>query len=87
MTTERLLDAVRPHIDAGQVPGAVVGWLRAGRSSVGAAGSTGTGDSGGPLAADTLMRISSNTKPMVAVLALSLVEQAAGASMRLWSRE
>ncbi len=54
---------------------------------MGAAGSTGTGDSGGPLAADTLMRISSNTKPMVAVLVLSLVEQAAAASMRLWSRE
>ncbi len=73
MTTELLLDAVRPFIAAGKLPGAVVGYLRGGEMSVDAAGSTGLGG-GRPLTADALMRISSNTKPMVAVLALSLVD-------------
>jgi len=74
MTTELLLDAVRPFIDAGKLPGAVVGYLRDDQLSVGAAGSTDL-DGGSPLTADALMRISSNTKPMLAVLALSLVEE------------
>lgn len=74
MTTELLLDAVRPLIDAGKLPGAVVGYLRDDQLSVGAAGSTDL-DGGSPLTADALMRISSNTKPMLAVLALSLVEE------------
>lgn len=74
MTFELLLDAVRPFIDAGKVPGAVVGYLRDDQLSVGAVGWTDL-DRGSPLAADAVMRISSNTKPMVAVLALSLVEE------------
>lgn len=73
MTTELLLDAVRPFIDAGKVPGAVVGYLRDDQLSVAAAGSSDL-DGGSPLTADALMRISSNTKPIVAVLALSMVE-------------
>ncbi len=34
MTTELLLDAVRPFIDTGKVPGAVVGYLRDDQLSV-----------------------------------------------------
>ena len=68
-----MLGAVRPFIEAGKVPGAVVGFLRDGKTSLGAAGSTSLG--GSPLTDDALMRISSNTKPMVAVLALSLMEE------------
>ena len=37
MTTELLLDAVRPSIDTGKVPGAVVGYLRDDQLWVGAA--------------------------------------------------
>ncbi len=50
------------------------GYLRDDQLSLGAAGSTDV-DGGSPLTADALMRISSNTKPMVAVLALSLAEE------------
>lgn len=67
VTAELLLGAVSPFIDAGNVPGAVVGFLRNNQTSLAAAGSTGLG--GSPLTDDALMRISSNTKPMVAVLA------------------
>jgi len=74
VTAELLLGAVRPFIDAGEVPGAVVGFLRDSQTSLGAAGSIGLGG-GGSLTVDALMRISSNTKPMVAVLALSLMEE------------
>ena len=74
MTTAQLLDAVRPFIDAGEVPGAVVGTLRSDELVAAAAGSTDF-QRGEPLSADTPMRISSNTKPMVAVLALSLIEE------------
>lgn len=67
VTAELLLGAVSPFIDAGNVPGAIVGFLRNNQTSLAAAGSTGLG--GSPLTDDALMRISSNTKPMVAVLA------------------
>jgi CubicO group peptidase (beta-lactamase class C family) len=67
-----VLDAIRPHIDAGTIPGAVVGVLRDGETWLDAAGTTAPG--GAPLTVDTLVRISSNTKPMAAALAMSLVE-------------
>ena len=69
-----LADALRPHVDAGEVPGAVVGVLRDGEVSLHALGTTRPGG-GPPLAADALFRISSNTKPLVAALALVLAEQ------------
>lgn len=76
MKAEVLLDAIRPHIDVGEVPGAVVGVLRDDQVSLDAAGMT--APSGGtPMAVDTLVRISSNTKPMTAALALSLAEEGA----------
>lgn len=55
MSTGLLLDAVRPFfIDAGRVPGAVVGYLRDDQLLVGAAGSTDL-SGGSPLTADGLM--------------------------------
>jgi len=70
---EHVLDAVRPHIDRGAVPGATVGVLRAGAMSVAAAGATQPGGSI-PMEPDVVVRISSNTKPIVAALALTLIE-------------
>lgn len=67
------MDAIRPHVESGEVPGAVVGVLRNGEVSMDAAGTTEPGG-GTPMTVDALVRISSNTKPMVAALALSLVE-------------
>ena len=69
----RVLDAIRPHIDAAALPGAVVGVLRDGQTRLAAAGVTAHGGRT-PLAVDTLVRISSTTKPMVAAVALALVE-------------
>ena len=71
-----LMAAVRPFIDVGAVPGAVVGVSRDGVVSMEAAGATGT-SGGTAMRVDTLARISSNTKPMAAVLTLSLAEEGA----------
>ena len=68
-----LLDAIRPHVGAGGVPGAVVGVRHDGQVSVEAAGTTAPGG-GTPLTGDARVRISSNTKPMAAALALSLAD-------------
>lgn len=73
MDADQILGAVRSHIDGGVVPGAVVGVLHVGEASVAAAGTTGHGVSE-PLRPETVMRISSNTKPIVAALALTMVE-------------
>lgn len=64
MDAEQVLDAVRPHVGAA-LPGAVVGVLHRGAVSVAAAGA---------LEPDGVVRISSNTKPIVAALTLALVE-------------
>lgn len=56
VTAELLLGAVSPFIDDGNVPGAVVGFLRNNQTSLAAAGLTGLG--GSPLTDDALMRIS-----------------------------
>jgi CubicO group peptidase (beta-lactamase class C family) len=73
LTAEEILDAVRPHVADGAVPGAVVGILRGGAMSVAADGSS-TPAGSTPLDPDVVVRISSNTKPIVAALALALVE-------------
>jgi CubicO group peptidase (beta-lactamase class C family) len=71
-----LLETIRPYVDSGQVPGAVVGMLRDGEVALDAIGTTTPG--GGPMmTVDTLMRISSNTKPIAATLALALAEDGA----------
>jgi len=66
--------AVRPFVDVGAVPGAVVGVSQDGVVSIEAAGATET-SGGTAMRADMLARISSNTKPMAAVLTLSLAEE------------
>jgi CubicO group peptidase (beta-lactamase class C family) len=73
VTAGILMDAIRPHLESGQVPGAVVGVLRDGEVSLDVSGTTEPGG-GTPMTVDELMRISSNTKPMAAALALSLAE-------------
>lgn len=76
MKIEVLLEAIRPYVDAGQVPGAVVGVLRHDQVSLDAAGVTAPGGDTS-MTVDALVRVSSNTKPMVAALALSLAEEKA----------
>ncbi len=73
MTAETLLTAVRPFIDGGAVPGAVVGVLRDGEVTLDAAGTTAP-DGAAPLEVDAVMRVSSNTKPMAAALTLALAD-------------
>ncbi|MDP9461563.1 MAG: beta-lactamase family protein [Actinomycetota bacterium] len=73
---ELLMDAIRPYVDGGEVPGAVVGVLRDGTMSLAAAGTT-TPGGGEAMTVDTPVRISSNTKPMAAALALALAEEGA----------
>lgn len=73
MKTAELLDAVRPFMVSGEIPGAVVGVLHDDRMSIDAAGATAPGGAT-PLGPDTLVRISSNTKPIAAVLTLALAE-------------
>lgn len=70
---QQLVESIRPLVDAGEVPGAVVGVLQGGRESVAAVGTT-TPDGAIPLTVDAVMRISSNTKPMIAAVALLLVQ-------------
>lgn len=73
MEALQLIEMIRPVVDAGEVPGAVVGVVHHGRASVAAVGTT---EPGGATAmtADAVMRISSNTKPLVAAVALLLVQ-------------
>ncbi len=68
-----MIESIRPLVDDGEVPGAVVGVLQGGQASVAAVGTT---VPGGAIAlpVDAVMRISSNTKPMVAAVALLLVQ-------------
>ena len=73
MTARQVMEAIRPYVDRGDVPGAVVGVCRDGEVSLDAGGATAL-DGGTPLSVDTLMRVSSNTKPMAAALTLVLAE-------------
>ncbi|MCO1657022.1 serine hydrolase domain-containing protein [Pseudonocardia humida] len=72
MRAAEVMSGIRAQVDAGRVPGAIVGVRHGGRTTVEAAGATGPG--GDPLRADAVVRISSNTKPVVAALALRLVQ-------------
>ena len=73
MTARQVMEAIRPYVDRGEVPGAVVGVCRDGEVSLDAAGAIAL-DGGTLLSVDTLMRVSSNTKPMAAALTLVLAE-------------
>src|ERR1700758_3837649 len=72
----RVRDVLSRHVDAGYVPGAVAVVARHGEVHVEATGHLafeGAG-SGTPMAADTICRIGSMTKPVVAACAMTLVE-------------
>jgi CubicO group peptidase (beta-lactamase class C family) len=71
--TERLIGAIGPFVQAGVVPGAVVGVRDGGDAAVDAIGVTAPA-SEDPLLAGAQMRISSNTKPMLAALTLLLAQ-------------
>ena len=73
VTASLVMKAIRPYIDDGQLPGAVVGVWQDGELSLDAAGATDLqGDA--PMTGETLVRISSNTKPLVAALTLALAD-------------
>ena len=65
------MTAIRPYVDRGEVPGAVVGFWRGGAVSLDATGTT-VVEGGAPMEVDALVRISSNTKPVAAALTLAL---------------
>lgn len=73
MTAHQVMHAIRPYVDRGEVPGAVIGLWRDGELSLEA---TGAMDLAGEaeMTVDTVVRISSNTKPMAAALTLALAE-------------
>lgn len=67
-----MLAGVAPLVGDGAVPGAIVGVRHHGATSVAASGTTRPGGDV-PLRPDAVVRLSSNTKPLVAALALCLV--------------
>jgi CubicO group peptidase (beta-lactamase class C family) len=72
----RVRDVLERHVDAGYVPGAVAVVARRGEVHIDATGTLafeGAG-SGTPMAADTICRTGSMTKPVVAACAMTLVE-------------
>lgn len=70
---ERLRDVQSAHVRNGSVPGLVSAVSRDGETRVDALGSLSVG--GPPVTADSIFRIASLTKPVVAVAAMSLVEE------------
>lgn len=73
MTAQDLAQAIQPFVDSGALPGAVVGTWHGGDVALEALGATAPGG-GTAMTTGTPMRISSLTKPVVAALALGLVE-------------
>jgi CubicO group peptidase (beta-lactamase class C family) len=72
----RLRELVEHHVDSGLVPGMVVVLARRGHVHIEATGTLafeGAG-SGTPMAGDTICRMTSMTKPIVAACAMTLVE-------------
>ena len=72
----RVRDVLERHVDAGYVPGAVAVVARHGEVHVEAMGNLAFEGAGSrtPMAADTICRIASMTKPIVAACAMTLVE-------------
>lgn len=73
MRSEQLIAAVRPFVESGLIPGAVVGVRDRGETSVEAVGAVEPGGTE-PMPVDAVVRISSNTKPMIAALTMALVD-------------
>jgi CubicO group peptidase (beta-lactamase class C family) len=72
----RVRDVLSRHLDAGYVPGAVAVVARHGEVHIEAAGNLAFEGEGSrtPMAADTICRTGSMTKPIVAACAMTLVE-------------
>jgi Beta-lactamase len=72
----RVRDGLSRHLDAGYVPGAVAVVARRGEIYIEAMGKLAFEGAGSrtPMAADTICRIGSMTKPVVAACAMTLVE-------------
>ena len=72
----RVRDVLSRHLDAGYVPGAVAVVARHGEVHVEATGNLAFEGAGSatPMAADTICRLGSMTKPIVAACAMTLVE-------------
>src|SRR3954447_6938586 len=72
----RVGDVLRRHIDAGWVPGAVAVLARRGEVHIEAAGTLAFAGDGSttPMAGDTICRLGSMSKPIVAACAMTLVE-------------
>lgn len=70
---ERMTAEIRRAVEAGVVPGALVGLRHRGETTVKAMGTIAPGGEQ-PLGSDAQVRISSNTKPLVAALTLLLAE-------------
>lgn len=76
MSVGQVRELLQRHVDAGSVPGAVAVLARRGEvrvEAVGALAFEGAG-SGTPMAGDTIVRMSSMTKPLVAACAMTLVD-------------
>lgn len=69
----RMRDAMAGYVERGEVPGVVTLLSRRGETQVEALGAMATG--GEPMRRDTIFRISSMTKPIIAVATLILVEE------------
>ncbi|PVZ14221.1 serine hydrolase domain-containing protein [Actinomycetospora cinnamomea] len=72
MDADEVIDGIDDLVAEGVVPGAVVGVRHRGRTTLAARGATTPGGDT-PLRPDAVVRLSSNTKPIVAALALRLV--------------
>jgi len=72
----RVRDVLSRHLDAGYVPGAVAVVARHGEVHIEATGNLAFEGAGSrtPMAADTICRVASMTKPIVAACAMTLVE-------------
>jgi CubicO group peptidase (beta-lactamase class C family) len=73
---ERMQDVMAGHVDRGVVPGVVTLVSRRGEVQVDAIGTKAYGDSD-PMRRDTIFRVASVTKPIVAAAAMILVEECA----------
>lgn len=69
-----LTEVLAPHVSKGPVPGAVGLVARGDRVEVAAVGHTDT-EGGTPMARDSIFRIASITKPIVAAALMTLVEE------------
>ena len=72
----RVRDMLNSHVDAGDAPGAVAVLARHGEVQIEATGNLAFAGAGSrtPMAPDTICRVASMTKPIVAACAMTLVE-------------